>query len=180
MQDQNSDTECHFVLLANIALRRLLNRALRSMYSSGMYCRKSLRRTPTETTDSRDAVVRGTVVPSTTVAQELAIQLDSWFRHLPPSIAIQMGTNDSRVRRKHPENLLGLLRGRYWAAKFVIYRPFVYKSLASPSHTLTDDDYLNLEQCLEAGLRVPQEAGLLTETARLMVSPFAPIRRWVK
>jgi hypothetical protein len=35
-QEQNSDAECHFVLLANIALRRLLNRTFRSMYTPGM------------------------------------------------------------------------------------------------------------------------------------------------
>ncbi|KAH7399223.1 hypothetical protein DE146DRAFT_526451 [Phaeosphaeria sp. MPI-PUGE-AT-0046c] len=162
-QEQNSDAECHFVLLANIALRRLLNRAFRGMYPS----------------DLEGDVPRGTVVASTTVAQELATQLESWFSHLPPSIATQMRADDTRIRQKFPENNLGLLRGRYWAAKFVVYRPFVYKSLSHPPHTLTAEDYFNLEQCLEAGLQVSQEVGLLTENARLMVSPFAPIRSFM-
>ena len=35
-QEQASETECQFVLLANIALRRLLNRAYRSMSSPSM------------------------------------------------------------------------------------------------------------------------------------------------
>lgn len=117
--------------------------------------------------------------PSATVSHELALQLDNWFRHLPPSIVVQMNSDDGRNRQMYPRNLLGLLRGRYWAAKFVVYRPYVYKALSSPPENLTAEDFLNVQQCLEAGLKVPQEVGLLTQVGRLIVSPFAPIRRYV-
>jgi len=90
-----------------------------------------------------------------------------------------MNTDEARNRARRPRNLLGLLRGRYSAAKFNLYRPYVYKALHSPPEALTADDLTKLQHCLEAGLKVPQEVGLLTETARLVVSPFAPIRRSV-
>lgn len=184
-QEQNSETECQFVLLANIALRRLLNRAYRSMCSpSKPYRMPLIDRLHVfllihVTTDWMGSAMNGSANPSTIVHHELALQLDNWFRHLPPSIAAQMSTNNERNWQRYPRNLLGLLRGRYWAAKFVVYRPYVYKALSSPPETLTAEDFLNLQECLEAGLQVPQEVGLLTETARLIVSPFAPIRRSV-
>lgn len=125
------------------------------------------------------SVADGTANQSVNVHHELAHQLDDWFNHLPSSIASQMSTDEDRNRGRYPRNMLGLLRGRYWASKFVVYRPYVYKALSTPPEALTADDITKLQECLEAGLKVPQEVGILTETARLVVSPFAPIRRSV-
>lgn len=129
-------------------------------------------------TDWMSSFMSGPTQPSASVSDELALQLDNWFRHLPPSIVVEMNSDEDRNRQMYPRNMLGLLRGRYWAAKFVVYRPYVYKALSSPPENLTAEDFLNVQQCLEAGLKVPQEIGLLTQAARLIVSPFAPIRRY--
>ncbi|KIW15801.1 hypothetical protein PV08_05851 [Exophiala spinifera] len=157
----DSDSECHFVLLANIALRKLLNRAYQTIYS----------------TDSLGAVAPDMSNPHTSLNYELSLQLDRWRHHLPPSISSKMDTDWVDYVGESPNNLMGLLRARYWVSKFVVYRPYILKAISAEPGDLTSDDLHKVEECLDAGLRVPQEVGLLTTRARLVVSPFAPIRR---
>jgi hypothetical protein len=48
--------------------------------------------------------------------------------------------------------------------------------LHSQPETLTKDDLLGLQQCLEAGMNIPLHMGILTDKPRLIASPFGPIR----
>jgi hypothetical protein len=121
--------------------------------------------------------------------QELSLQLDLWLQYIPRSISQQMASAsfdfsssnnwDHHISTEYPDNLIEQLKGRYWATKFAIYRPYVFKTLHSPPDKLTHLEYGSMLQCLEAGLNVAIGMGLLTSNPRLVTTPFGPIRKYV-
>jgi hypothetical protein len=189
-RDRNT-AEAHsdyqFVFLAHITLRRLLNRVHQSLYQSGKPLGSNM---PSQVSGLLDAdassnLARGVSNPSETLIEELNSQLEQWQQYIPEAISLYITSSSDnashhlRTTHKYPNNMLDQLRGRYWAAKSVIYRPFIYKALHSHPDSLTPEDYAGVKHCLEAALNIPLAMGILSETPRLIAAPVGPIRRYV-
>ncbi len=185
---QGKVSEAHhdyqFVFLAHITLRRLLNRVHQTLYHSGKSFSLKLMSCLTNWLGTNN-LAPGITHPSKTLILELNSQLEQWLQYIPEAISSYMtscsdGTSQGLMGTPtYPNNMLDQLRGRYWAAKSVIYRPFIYKALHSNPENLTPDDYVNLKHCLEAAFNIPLAMGILSETPRLIAAPVGPIRRFV-
>ena len=101
--------------------------------------------------------------PPITVIREMASQLESWRSLLPQPLQwrdddmLEFPTSDPVSRRPqeslfsrtqgqilidHRYNVdiaIAQLRTRFYYARFIMYRPFVYKALHSPQHMTKDD-----------------------------------------
>ena len=120
----------------------------------------------------------------TSLISELNSQLENWLQCIPTTLSasllstLTLSHTDPLFYQSYPNNLLGQIKGRYWAARFVIHRPFVYKALHSPTESLTEEDLKGVEECLIAGLNTPLQMGIMSEKPWLIASPFGPIRRY--
>lgn len=95
--------------------------------------------------------------PPTHVISELARQIDEWRTQLPRLLqwldASRYEISDARI--DSPIELgNSQLRSRYYYARFMIYRPFVYKALHFPNQ-MTEEDNHHAAACLEACLFWP-------------------------
>ncbi|KAI9848465.1 MAG: hypothetical protein M1837_000260 [Sclerophora amabilis] len=112
--------------LAEIALRRLLNRVSHLIYSKGsMTSISSL----------------GPLVA------ELDYQLTQWYQGLPPSL--QFPHN----RVPHSNTVQTVLRFRYYACRTIIFRPYIYAVLENESIFHLEGVQENCRKCLEASMR---------------------------
>ncbi|CZT14774.1 related to acetate regulatory DNA binding protein FacB [Ramularia collo-cygni] len=145
-QDDRSNFQYHF--LAMIALRRLIHRIHEVIHESSA--------TQAESADDYGG-------PPVTVIREMARQLESWRSLLPRPLQWQDSDKldfpniDPSGRRpnealfspdqgpvpighKHSLDLVtAQLRTRFYYARFVLYRPFVYKALHFPELMTTED-----------------------------------------
>jgi len=64
-----------------------------------------------------------------------------------------------------------LLRSRYYYAKYLIHRPFLYKALHYPE-SMTDDDALGVAHCLKASLKWPIAMSPTCKRKRLVPCMF--------
>ncbi|KAG8425190.1 hypothetical protein J3458_001920 [Metarhizium acridum] len=112
--------------LAEIALRRLLNRANQLIYS-------------------KDSVA-STTSPEPVVA-ELDYQLTQWYEGLPPSLQFPF----SRTMLHDP--IQAVLRLRFYACKTIIYRPYILAVLENEQAVLDPAVRGCCHKCLEASVR---------------------------
>jgi hypothetical protein len=119
--------------LAEIALRRLLNRV-----SSMLYINKSL---------------YSNSPPANSIAQldplvlELDFQLNQWYASLP--LAMQFPLD--RVPLQNPVQTV--LRLRYFACRTIIFRPYILHVLQDESLAMDQTVQENCHKCLEACIR---------------------------
>ncbi|KAF4437798.1 hypothetical protein F53441_12939 [Fusarium austroafricanum] len=97
--------------LAEISIRRLLNRIHNSLYP-----RKPLSSTSLSTPEEFPLRELTSI---TSVCEELHRQLDSWHTAIPEEFRPPLGLDELDHDR------ISILRIRYYAAKHIIYRPFV-------------------------------------------------------
>ena len=112
--------------LAEIALRRLLNRVSHVIYSKG---------------------ASTSVAALEPVAAELDFQLTQWYEGLP--IALQFPY--SRVPLSNPVQTV--LRLRYFACRTIIFRPYILAVLENEQAILDPSVRDNCHKCLEASVR---------------------------
>jgi len=91
------------------------------------------------------------------VVKELSRQLDHWRTLLPP--VLQWNDQDryevTVLAQDSPVELgSSHLRSRYYYARFMIYRPFVYKALHFPDY-MCEEDIHYTAQCLQACMLWP-------------------------
>lgn len=113
------------------------------------------------------------------IIQELDRQLEAWRLCLPSSYEFSGNPapldhliNQSYPTRTMHERLSGYLEGRYYAAKSIIYRPFVYEALHS-------EDAISLPEHIKRGAHTSIEAaiqalfgiGVLHESLHLLPFP---------
>ncbi|OCL05195.1 hypothetical protein AOQ84DRAFT_299382 [Glonium stellatum] len=137
--------------------------------------------------------------PPTTVINELARQLESWRALLPPSLQwsdtdrfAYPSANSLYTRRPSVplftlaeeqvpseqstgailDILTAQLRSRYYYARFMIYRPFVFKALHYPEHMSPEDRQL-AGCCLQAALLWPIAMAPCKDRKRLVPVLFA-------
>ncbi|KAF2838382.1 hypothetical protein M501DRAFT_874138 [Patellaria atrata CBS 101060] len=91
------------------------------------------------------------IFPTPALVSELHHQLEQWRANLPAALQFDDDDDDDDiVRPPSPAHAvaIGMLKSRYFVAKFHIGRPFLYKAFHAPQ-LLTDDE---LEAC-HAGLK---------------------------
>lgn len=91
--------------LAEIALRRLLNRVSNLLYSQH----------------------RSSIASLEPIVAELEYQLEQWYANLPPSIRFP------RERVPAPNTVQAVLRLRYFACRTIIFRPYIQAVLGDES-----------------------------------------------
>jgi hypothetical protein len=101
--------------LAEISIRRLLNRIHNSLYPRK---RTALTLSSTSLTTSDEFSARE-ISSATAVCDELHRQLDLWYESIPEPFRPILGTEPTSNDRE------SVLRIRYYATKHIIYRPFV-------------------------------------------------------
>ncbi|KAN0120118.1 hypothetical protein V8E51_002326 [Hyaloscypha variabilis] len=180
-ENVDSHDEFDFMLLAQIALRRLLNRIHFHMYnhndSGGVIVDDS---TPI------DAVSPSSKISAnTSILEELDHQLEGWRTHLPPHLhfpsidALLMQDAEMLQPRSRTaqEKLLGFLKARYCAAKALIYRPSLYRIIhAKDSDGISEDDRRGAELSLRAAIVGPVYAGILWDNLKTIEKPINPCR----
>lgn len=119
--------------LAEIALRRLLNRV-----SSMLYQRTStFSKTPSVTS----------VTQLDPLVLELDYQLNQWYAGLPPAMQFPL----DRVPLQNPVQTV--LRLRYFACRTIIFRPYVLLVLQDETLAMDSGVQENCHKCLEACIR---------------------------
>ena len=165
VSEEKSHFQYHF--LAMIALRRLIARIHQSIHGS-MSSPNSITRRPSTNSPRADSTGRAESAedyggPPLHVIKELARQLESWRSLLPQPLQWSdserhdfpnlnpmsrrpadslFASDQGPVPINHRFNLdiiTGQLRTRFYYAKFMIYRPFVYKALHFPELMTVDD-----------------------------------------
>ncbi|KAF2687853.1 hypothetical protein K458DRAFT_294921 [Lentithecium fluviatile CBS 122367] len=119
--------------LAEIALRRLLNRV-----SSMLYQRTS--------TFSKSPSVTS-VTQLDPLVLELDYQLNQWYAGLPPAMQFPL----DRVPLQNPVQTV--LRLRYFACRTIIFRPYILLVLQDESLAMDSGVQENCHKCLEACIR---------------------------
>lgn len=123
---------------------------------------------------------------SRSVVEELDRQLEEWRSCLPtglefPAVSFDLD-NQSMVEPytyRPPEvRLRGYLIGRYYSAKSVIYRSFLYRALhCDEPDQLSERDKNGARIAVEAALLSAMNSGLLHEPMALLLHPINSWRR---
>lgn len=161
------DSPLSTAYLAEISIRRLLNRVHNSLYP---------RMSATTLSASEDFSAEE-IASVSSVCDELYRQLNSWYESIPdimrpPLLSDAADDNDRQT----------ILRIRYFAARHIIYRPFVLYMVTHNDHVLPaatpqviiDKADLCLESCrtyLHNTTRILQKQSLYTWTFSLSCVP---------
>ncbi|KAM3502151.1 hypothetical protein MY10362_005048 [Beauveria mimosiformis] len=114
--------------LAEIALRRLLNRVSQLLYSDGAFAKSS---------------------NPTPVVAELDYQLTQWYEALPAPLQFPFARASPLLR--HPVQTV--LKLRYYACKVIIYRPYIYCVLRDARAVAEPVVREGCQRCLDAAVR---------------------------
>lgn len=117
---------------------------------------------------------------------ELDRQLEEWRACLPSSLHFdQYSPSEERAPpgphqpRPTEERLRGFLKARYFAAKSIIYRPFIYRALhATHAMLLSDEEKAGARTAVGAAFMNAVSSGLLHEPLTLLFHPINVWRRW--
>jgi hypothetical protein len=111
----NADSSQSTAYLAEISIRRLLNRVHHSLYPR----KQSVLSLSSTSLTAADEFSAAEIVSVVSVCDELHRQLNSWYESIPepfrPSLGVEPTGNDRQT----------VLRIRYYAARHIIHRPFV-------------------------------------------------------
>lgn len=125
--DEPAGEDDLWYFLAEIALRRLLNRVSHLLYTNS---------TPGGIPPSLDGLVA-----------ELDYQLTQWYEGLPLGIQFPHGL------AQLSDPVQTVLRLRFWACRTIIYRPYILAVLRDESAAMDQNVQENCRKCLEACLR---------------------------
>ncbi|CVL03768.1 uncharacterized protein FMAN_15008 [Fusarium mangiferae] len=173
---------CHaqyqFFFLALISMRKLLNRILFHLYSRD-HTEDPANGEPTPT-DKPAAFL--SVSPS--VMFELDRQLEEWRTCLPQGLD-SLPYSEAQVAevpefdqtRSTDERLRGHLMARYFAAKSIIHRPYIYKTLHHGAvASLSDADAAGARTAVGSALMSVVVSGILHEPLVLLLHPINSCR----
>ncbi|KAM0669916.1 hypothetical protein ACQRIU_000311 [Beauveria bassiana] len=114
--------------LAEIALRRLLNRVSQLLYSDGAFAKSS---------------------NPTPVVAELDYQLTQWYESLPAALQFSFARTPPLLR----DPVQTVLKLRYYACKVIIYRPYIYCVLRDARAIAEPVVREGCQRCLDAAVR---------------------------
>lgn len=196
--DDPSRAKYQFFFLALISMRKLLNRILFYLYNRGMSRYQFfpplcvLIRPPDHSKDDQNhnspAVDRSTNFSSASesVIQELDRQLEEWRMFLPQGLQFPSysGTEDLGLPEPHEprttdQRLLGHLMARYYSAKSIIHRPFVYRTLHCDQFTLlSETDKFGTSTAVGSAFMSVIHSGIFHEPLELLLHPINSCRRY--
>lgn len=124
---------------------------------------------------------------SRSLINELNYQLEEWRTHLPPglqfapySISAPLPNLEPYQIRPTDERLRGHLMTRYFAAKSIIHRPFIYRALHCDNvDHLSDEDRLGAQVAVSTANLSMYYSGMLHEPLALLLHPINSWRRCV-
>ncbi|KAH8679292.1 hypothetical protein BGZ61DRAFT_457010 [Ilyonectria robusta] len=178
---QDIHQEYQFFFLAHIAMRRLLNRIHFHLFN------RKQEDDHTNHVDSPSVFESDKLLhTSHSVISELDRQLEEWRACLPATFqfpsysASQENYNPEPYQpRDTHERLKGHLRARYFAAKSIIHRPFVYRALHQvPASSLTEGDKLGARVAVDSAVLSVHHSGVLHEPMALLLHPINSCRRY--
>ncbi|KAK9239410.1 hypothetical protein V1525DRAFT_35698 [Lipomyces kononenkoae] len=176
---QDSDREYQFFFLAHIAMRRLLNRIHFHIFS-----RKQENNVPAHANSTPALECEKLLYTTQSVISELDRQLEEWRECLPstlqfPSYSMSQLPDEMEPRqfRDTRERLKGNLMARYFAAKFIIHRSFVYRALhRGPTSPLSEEEKLGAQISTNCAILAVCYSGLLHEPMELLLHPINSCR----
>ncbi|KAJ5086232.1 C6 finger domain protein [Penicillium alfredii] len=139
--------------LAEISIRRLLNRIHNSLYPSKKHV---LTLSSTSLTAQEDFSIED-ISSMSTVCEELHSQLDMWYSSIPEAFRPELGVRPSI---ENPTERPDILRIRYFAARHIIYRPFVL--------------YIAIHGASRVSEPMIEKAGLCIESCRYYIYNTTP------
>ncbi|KAK8051446.1 hypothetical protein PG993_002831 [Apiospora rasikravindrae] len=144
MNQNVSDTTDTISFVAEIALRRLLNRILSSLYSTqeavtGLDSAPpafSSRQLPSDTAPSIRQAQGLSLSKMMALSSELNRQLEQWYDSIPDGLRPPKGVEPIETDRGRT------LRARYYEARYLIHRPFVMQAVRQlqPQHVFHQND----------------------------------------
>ncbi|KAJ4211730.1 hypothetical protein NW759_012330 [Fusarium solani] len=168
-----------FFFLALISMRKLLNRILFHLYS-----REQNSENPSHDSPSAE---KPTAFLSATpsIIQELDRQLEEWRMCLPSGLEFSaysgaQQTDDQDIAQIRPihERLRGNLMARYFAAKSIIHRPFIYRALhCEHGSMLSEEDQIGAQTAIGSAFRCTLYSGIFHEPLPLLLHPINTCRR---
>ncbi|KAM6507134.1 hypothetical protein FALCPG4_018519 [Fusarium falciforme] len=181
IHDNSGPTEQQFFFLALISMRRLLNRIHSHLYTPD-------KSGAADEMSSPASQYRAQQWPASQRAliHELDRQLEEWRNCLPDALKFPIDstlTNEICAARKQPrsssQKLVGHLAARYFAAKSVLYRPFLYHVLIEGlRQESSEEDRRGACTAVEAGLKCVVFSGVLTDPIPLLFHPINTCRRY--
>ena len=126
--------------LAEISIRRLLNRIHNSLYPRKQHV-LSLSSTALMATDDFSI---GEITSMQAICDELHRQLDLWHASIPEAYRPSLGSEPTESDRQR------VLRIRYFAARHIIYRPFVLYITTHPAAQISDSILEKAALCIES------------------------------
>lgn len=130
--------------LAEISVRRLLNRIHNSLYPSKKHV---LTLSSTTLMAPEDFSIED-ITSMMSVCDELHAQLETWHASIPDSFRPMLGVGSPVIESNDREPVL---RIRYFAARHIIYRPFVLyiasHGMEHTSETMLEKAALCIESC---------------------------------
>jgi hypothetical protein len=138
------DDEKTICLIAEHAIRRLLNRIHSALYGPEVARASGLSETSTDPTDLWRNLSSQRLMGLTS---ELNRQLEEWYSSIPESLRPQKGAGPLSNDR------LRILRIRYYTARHIIHRPYVLQSIVrgeelSTSSAVLEKGKVCIESCL--------------------------------
>lgn len=139
----NLDESVSTCYLAEISIRRLLNRTHNTLYPQkyGIPTSSSAANnlTPSDDFSNRD------ITSVRAICDELHRQLDIWYGSIPEHFRPELGVDPTTNDREQ------VLRIRYYATKHIIYRPFVLHAIihgvSRPAEHVLEKAAICLESC---------------------------------
>ncbi|KAM6536184.1 hypothetical protein FALCPG4_002200 [Fusarium falciforme] len=167
-----------FFFLALISMRKLLNRILFHLYSREQNSENPSHNSPSA--EKPTAFLSAT--PS--IIQELDRQLEEWRMCLPFGLefsayseAQQADDQDMTQIRPIHERLRGNLMTRYFAAKSIIHRPFIYRALhCEHGSMLSEEDQIGAQTAIGSAFRCTLYSGIFHEPLPLLLHPINTCR----
>ncbi|KAJ5827887.1 Transcription factor [Penicillium robsamsonii] len=129
--------------LAEISIRRLLNRVHNSLYPSK---RRGLMLSSTTLT-TPDEFSMDDISSMSAVCDELHLQLEMWHSSIPDSIRPKLNIEASMQESNDRQ---AILRIRYFAARHIIYRPFVLFLVTHDVTCISQDIVEKAGICIES------------------------------
>lgn len=124
---------------------------------------------------------------SRSIINELNYQLEEWRTHLPPDLHFRAYSPTDPPPNLEPyqirstdDRLRGHLMARYFSAKSVIHRPFIYRALHCDNvDHLSDEDRLGARVAVSTANLSIYYSGMLHEPLALLLHPINSWRRFV-
>ncbi|CAH0043346.1 unnamed protein product, partial [Clonostachys solani] len=167
-----------FFFLALISMRKLLNRVLYHVYKQDQRYDEA----PHPTSSPSDERFSTVFSANERIIEELDRQLEEWRNCLPAGLNFSSYSpsqeppplTEPREPRSIDDRLRGHLLARYYVAKSILHRPFLYRVLHFEHNAtlITDNDRLGATVAIHSAFLSTLHSGLFHEPLPLLLHPI--------